>query len=71
MKFYISFYAMVVIEADKLMISQCWLNYKTSLSCLGCDKDMHEHVRVYLCVHVRVSVYVGVFVGVFLCYLKH
>ena len=60
MKIYISFYVMVVIEADKLMISQCWLNHKASLSCLGCDNDLHERVRVYMCVHVLVSMYVGV-----------
>ena len=36
---------MVVIVADKLMISQ----------------DLHERVRVYMRVHVLVSVYVGVF----------
>ena len=65
MKIYIGFYVMVVIEADKLMISQCWLNHKASLSCLGCDKDLHERVRVYMCVHVLVSVYVGVFSLIF------
>ena len=57
MKICISFYVMVVIVADKLMISQCWLKDKAYLSCLGCDKDMHERVRVYMCVHVLVSVY--------------
>ena len=61
----ISFYVMVVIVADKLMISQCWLKDKASLSCLGCDKDRHERVRVYMCVHVLVSVYVGVFSLIF------
>ena len=60
MKICISLYVMVVIVADKLMISQCWLKHKASLSCLGCDKDMHERVRVYMCVHVFVSMYVGV-----------
>ena len=35
MKICISFYVMVVIVADKLMISQCWLKHKASLSCLG------------------------------------
>ena len=42
------------------MISQCWLKHKASLSGLGCDNDLHEHVRVYMCVHVLVSVYVAV-----------
>ena len=65
MKICISFYVMVVIVADKLMISQCWLNDEASLSCLGCDKDLHERVRVYMCVHVLVSVYVGVFSLIF------
>ena len=46
---------MVVIVADKLMISQCWLKQKVSLSCVGCDKDLHERVRVHMCVHVLVS----------------
>ena len=63
MKICISFYVMVVIVADKLMIYQCWLKHKASLSCLGCDKDLHERVRVYMYVHVLVSVYVHV--GVF------
>ena len=54
MKICISFYVIVVIVADKLMISQCWLKHKASLSCLCCDKDLHERV------HVLVSVYVGV-----------
>ena len=54
---------MVVIVAYKLMISQCWLKHKASLSCLGCDKDLHERARVYMCVHVLVSVCVCV--GVF------
>ena len=35
------------------------------LSCLGCDKDLHERVCVYMCVHVLVSVYVGVFSLIF------
>ena len=65
MKICISFYVMVVIVADKLMISQCWLKHKASLSCLGCDNDMHERVRVRVCVHVLVSVYVGVFSLIF------
>ena len=65
MKTCISFYIMVVIVADTLMISQCWLKHKASLSCLGCDKDMHACVRVYMCVHVLVSVYVGVFSLIF------
>ena len=65
MKICISFYVMVVIVADKLMISQCWLKHKASLSGLGCDKDLHERVRVYMCVHVLVSVYVGVFSLIF------
>ena len=65
MKICISFYVMVVIVADKLMISQCWLKHKASRSCLGCDKDLHERVRVYMCVHVLVSVYVGVFSLIF------
>ena len=65
MKICISFYVMVVIVADKLMISQCWLKDKASLSCLGCDKDLHERVRVYMCAHVLVSVYVGVFSLIF------
>ena len=52
---------MAVIVADKLMISQCWLKHKASR--LGCDKDLHERVRVYMCVHVLVSVYVHI--GVF------
>ena len=47
------------------MISQCWLKHKASLSGLGCDKDLHERVRVYMCVHVHVSVYVGVFSLIF------
>ena len=51
---------MDAIVADKLMISQCWLKHKASLSCLGCAKDLHERVRVYMCVHVLVSVYVCV-----------
>ena len=46
----ISVYVMAVIVADKLMISQCWLKHKASLSCVGCDKDMPEHV----CVHTYV-----------------
>ena len=50
MKIYISFYVMVVIEADKLMISQCWLNHKASLSCLGCDNDLFMNVCVFTCV---------------------
>ena len=61
MKICISFYVMVVIVADKLMISQCWLKHKAALFCLGCDTKLHERVRVYMCVHVLVSVYVGVF----------
>ena len=65
MEICICFYVMVVIVADKLMISQCWLKDKASLSCLGCDKDLHERVRVYMCVHVLVSVYVGVFSLIF------
>ena len=65
MKICISFCVMVVIEADKLMISQCWLKHKAYLSCLCCDKDLHERVRVYMCVHVFVSVYVGVFSLIF------
>ena len=56
---------MVVIVADKLMISQCWLKHKASLSCVGCDKDLHERMRVYMCVYVLVSVYVGVFSLIF------
>ena len=28
--------------------------------CLGCDKDLHERVRVYMCVHGLVSVYMYV-----------
>ena len=36
-----------------------------SLSCLCCDKDLHERVRVYMCVHVLVRVYVGVFSSIF------
>ena len=55
MKICISFYyVMVVIVADRLMISQCWRKHKTSLSCVGCGKDLHERVRVYMCVHVLV-----------------
>ena len=65
MKICICCYVMVVIVADKLMISQCWLKHKASLSCLGCDKDLHERVRVFMCVHVLVSVYVGVFSPIF------
>ena len=67
MKICIGFYVMVVIAADKLMISQCWLKHKASLSCVGCDKDtcMHERVRVHMCVHVLVSVHVGVFSLIF------
>ena len=65
MKICISFHVMVVIVADKLMKSQCWLKDKASLSCLGCDKDRHERVLVYMCVHVLVSVYVGVFSLIF------
>ena len=55
MKICISFYVMVVIAADKLMISQCWLKHKASLSCVCCDKDTyrHERVRVHMCVHVN------------------
>ena len=34
-------------------------------SSLGCDNDLHERVRVYMCVHVLVSVYVGVFSLIF------
>ena len=49
MKICISFYVMVVIVADKLMISKCWLKHKASLSCLACDKYLHERVRVYVC----------------------
>ena len=52
---------MVVIVADKLMISQYWLKHKASLSCLG----LHERVRVYICVHVLVSMYVVVFSLIF------
>ena len=66
MKICISFYVVVVIEVDKLMISQCWMNHKASQSCLGCDnKDLHERLRVYMCVHVLVSVYVCVFSLIF------
>ena len=66
MKICINFYVMVVIVADTLMISQCWLKHKASLSCdKGCDKDMHERVRVCMCVHVLVSVYVGGFSLIF------
>ena len=65
MKICISFCVMVVIVADKLMISQCWLKHKASLSCVGCDKDLHERVRVHMCVHVLVSVHVGVFSLIF------
>ena len=61
----ISFHVMVVIVADKLMISQCWLKHKASLSCLGCDKDLYARLRVYTCVHVLVSMYVGVFSLIF------
>ena len=50
MKICISLYVMVVIVADKLMISQCWLKHKAALSCLGCDKDMHEHMCACTCV---------------------
>ena len=53
MKICISFYVMVVIVADKLMMSQFWLNNKASLSCLCCDKDPRKHVLA--------SAYVGVF----------
>ena len=49
MKICISLYAMVVIVADKLMISQCWLKHNAFLCCLGCDKDLHERVRVHVC----------------------
>ena len=65
MKICISFYVMAVIVADKLMISQCWLKHKASLSYVGCDKDMPERVRVHKCVHVVVSVHVGVFSLIF------
>ena len=65
MKICISFYVMVVIVADKLMISRCWLKHKASLFCLGCDKDLHELVRVYIRVLVLVSVHVGVFSLIF------
>ena len=59
MKICLSFFVMVVIVADKLMISRCWLmKQNASLFCLGCDKDLHERVRVYMCVHVLASVYV-------------
>ena len=51
---------MVVIAADKLMISQCWLKHKASLSCLWCDEDPHARVRVYMDVHVHVCVLVSV-----------
>ena len=61
MKICISFYVMVVIVADKLMISQCWLKDNASVLC---DKDLHEHVRVYMCVHVLVSG-IGVFSLIF------
>ena len=56
---------MVVIVAVKLMISQCWLKHKASLSCVGCDKDLHERVRVHMCVYVLVSVHIGVFSLIF------
>ena len=52
---------MVVIVADKQMISQCWLKHKAPLSCLV----LHERVRVYMCVHVLVSVHVVVFSVIF------
>ena len=55
----------IVHVADELMLSQCWLKHKAPLPCLGCDKDLHERVRVYMCVHVLVSVYVGVFSLIF------
>ena len=42
---------MVVIVADKLMISQCWLKHNASLSCLGCDKDIYERVSVPVCAY--------------------
>ena len=45
----ISFCVLVVIVADKLMISQCWLKHKASLSCVGCYKDKHERVQVHVC----------------------
>ena len=56
---------MVVIVDDNLMISQCWLKHKASLSCVGCDKDLRERARVHVCVHVLVSVHVGVFSLIF------
>ena len=49
MKIRISFCVMVVIVSDKLMISQCWLKHKASLSCVGCDKDLHERGRALVC----------------------
>ena len=64
MKICISFYVMVVIAADKLMISQFWLKHKASLSCLCCDKDPHARVRMYMYVHVHVCVLGSVYVGV-------
>ena len=68
MKIYISFYVMVVIVADKLMISQCWLKHKASLFCLGCDKDLHERVRVHVCTCACECVYRCVLFNI---YLKH
>ena len=57
---------MVVIVADKLMISQCWLKHKASLSCVGCDKDMHQRVRVHVCACAcECSCTVGVFSLIF------
>ena len=65
MKICISFCVMVVIVAEKLMISQCWLKHKAFLSCVGCDKYLHGSVRVHMCVHVLVSVHVGVLSVIF------
>ena len=55
MKICISLYVMVVIVADDIPM----LAETQSLHvCLSCDKDLHERVRVYMCVHLLVSVYV-------------
>ena len=61
MKICISICVMVVIVADKLMISQCWLKHKASLSCVGCYKGMHERVQVHVLVNVHINIFSFIF----------
>ena len=69
MKIYISFYVMVVIEADKLMISQCWLNHKASLSCYIRQRSWANVMYSSPFVCLSVCLFVCLSVCLFVCLL--